>query len=103
MLCLVKAGLAVAVVGGGDDHACVFIIKEAERDCIKHRLPPVALFDLYFARGCRGVGRKIAVFAVADRAYCLFKIARLAVVFAAVVWAGIAALGAFAVYKCVLV
>ena len=59
--------------------------------------PPCAIFYLDFARGCRGVGRKVAVLAVADRADRLFKVARLTVVYAAVMRAGIAALGALAV------
>ena len=59
--------------------------------------PPCAIFYLDFARGCRGVGRKIAVFAMTDRADRLFKVARLTVVYAAVMRAGIAALGALAV------
>ena len=59
--------------------------------------PPCAIFYLDFARGCRGVGRKVAVLAVADRADRLFEIACLAVVYAAVMRAGIAALGALTV------
>ena len=59
--------------------------------------PPCAIFYLDFARGCRGVGRKIAVFAMTDRADRLFEIACLAVVYAAVMRAGVATLGAFAV------
>ena len=65
--------------------------------------PPCAIFYLDFARGCRGVGRKVAVLAVADRADRLFKVARLTVVYAAVVGANIVALGALAVRICVLV
>ena len=103
MLCLIKAGPAVAVVGGGDDHAGIFLKEQAEGNFVQHRLPPAALLNLDFARGRSGILGIIAVLSVADRADRLFKVARLTVVYAAVVGANIVALGALAVRICVLV
>ena len=64
--------------------------------------PPCAIFYLDLARGCRGVGRKVAVFAMTDRADRLFKVARLTVVYAAVMRAGVIALCALAVNICIV-
>ena len=97
MLCLIIARLRVGVVVCGDCHRDFFLIEYAERNGVQERLPPAALFDLDLARRCCGVGRKIAVLAVADRADRLFKVARLAVVYAAVMRAGVIALGALSV------
>ena len=62
--------------------------------------PPCALFN--FNSTCRLISVLciIAVLSVADRADRLFEIACLAVVFAAVMGAGIIALGADAVFIC---
>ena len=64
--------------------------------------PPCALFN--FNSTCRLISVLciIAVLSVADRADRLFKVARLTVVYAAVMRAGIAALGALAVNICIV-
>ena len=99
----VIARLGVAVVLCGDFRLNLLLIEQAEGNGVQEGLPPGTLIDLDFTRRRNGIYCKIAVLTVADRADCLFKISCLAVVFAAVMWAGIIALGALAVNKCVLV
>ena len=102
MLRYIKAGLVVAVVRSGNFCFDLFFVEQAEGDRIQGRLPPCAVLDSDLARGRGGVFQIVAVLAVAERADCLFKIARLAVVFAAVVRADVITLGAYAVHEAVL-
>ena len=97
VLRLVIARLGVAVVVRGDLDGDFFLKEQAEGNGVQQGLPPGAVLDLDLACGGGGVRHIVAVLAAAEGADSLLEIAGLAVVYAAVMRAGIAALGALAV------
>ena len=97
MLCFIISCLTVAVVGSRDLNRDLFLIEQAEGYRIDKALPPCALFDLDLTDRFNSILYEIAVLGMANRTYRLLEIACFAVVFAAVMGAGIAALGALAV------
>ena len=100
MLCFIISCLTVAVVTSSDFHCNLFLIKQTEGYRIDKALPPCALFDLDLTDRFNSILYEIAVLGMANRTYRLLEIACFAVVFAAVMGAGIIALGADAVLIC---
>ena len=99
VLRLVIARLGVAVVVRGDLDGDFLLKEQAEGNGVQQGLPPGAVLDLDLACGGGGVRHIVAVLAAAEGADSLLEIAGLPVVFAAVMGAGVAALGALAVHK----
>ena len=98
VLGLVIARLGVAVVLRGDLDGDLLLKEQAEGNGVQQGLPPGAVLDLDLACGGNGVRQIVAVLAVAEGADGLLEVAGLPLVYAAVMGAGVAALGALAVH-----